>query len=104
MKKITPHKWELVKQLLKNSMQTAKCLFKKKQLNPKVSWQIKDRYKSYNPVSTRFKLCLNKKLEIIDNQDINFLNKQSKMVSHCCHQNKFKLKTLVSNIASRDMT
>ena len=37
MKKITPHKWDLVKQLLKNSMQTAKCLLKKKQLNPKVS-------------------------------------------------------------------
>ena len=72
---------------------------KTKQLNPKVSWQIKRRYNSYNPISRRCNLCLNEKLEILDDQDKNFLNKRSEIISHCRHQNKFKLKTLASNTA-----
>ena len=37
---------------------------KTKQLNPKVSWQVKRRCNFYNPISRRCNLCLNKKLMI----------------------------------------
>ena len=67
---------------------------KTKQLNPKVSWQIKRRCNSYNPISRKCNLCLNEKLEIQDDQDKNLSNKRSEIISHCRHQNKFKLKTL----------
>ena len=77
---------------------------KTKQLNPKVSWQIKRRYNSYNPISRRCSLCLNEKLEVLDDQDKNLLNKRSEIISHCRHQNKFKLKTLASNTADTDIT
>ena len=77
---------------------------KTKQLNPKVSWQIKKRYNSYNPISRRCNLYLNEKLEILDDQDKNLLNKLSEIISHCHHQNKFKLKTLASNTADKDIT
>ena len=69
------------------------------QLNPKVSWQIKRRYKSYNLISRRCNLCLNEKLEILDDQDKNLSNKRSEINSQYCHQKKFKLKTLPSNTA-----
>ena len=36
--------------------------FKTMRLNPKVSWQIKRRYKSYNLISRSCNLCLNDKL------------------------------------------
>ena len=75
-----------------------------KQLNPKVSWQIKRRYNSYNPISRRCNLCLNEKLEILDDQDKNLLNKRSEIISHCRNQNKFKLKILASNTADTDIT
>ena len=75
---------------------------KTKQLNPKVSWQIKRSYNSYNPISRRYNLCLNEKLAILDDQDKNLLNKGSEIISHCRHQNKFKLKTLASNTADTD--
>ena len=77
---------------------------KTKQLHPKVSWQIKRRYNSYNPISRRCNLCLNEKLEILDDQDKNLLNKRSEIISHCHHENKFKLKALASNTADTDIT
>ena len=39
-------------------------------------------------------LYLNKKFEILDGQDKNILNKRWEIISHYCHQYKFKLKTL----------
>ena len=80
-------------------LSTEYLALKTKQLNPKVLWQIKRRYNSYNPISRRCNLCLNEKLEILDDQDKNLLNKRSEIISHCRHQNKFKLKTLASNSA-----
>ena len=65
--------------------------------------KIKGRYNSYNPISRRCNLCLNEKLEILDDQDKNLLNKRSEIIPHCCHQNKFKLKTLGSNTADTDI-
>ena len=86
------------------NLSTEYWALKAKQLNPKVSWQIKRTYNSYNPISRRYNLCPNEKLEILDDQDKNFLNKRSEVISHCRHQNKFKLKTLASNTADTDIT
>ena len=37
-------------------------------------------------------------------QDKSTLNKRSEIISHCRHQNNFKLKTLSSNTANTDIT
>ena len=110
-KKIMPsYIKEFEKQLLKNATQTTKSLLTfqptktiPKQLNPKVPWQIKRRYNPYNPIFRRCNLCLNKKLEILDDQDKNLLNKRSKIISYCRHQKKVKLKTLASNTADTNI-
>ena len=62
---------------------------KMKQLNPQISWKIKGIYKSSNPISKRCNLCLTEKLEILDDPDLN--------IDH-------RLKTLVSNMTSGDVT
>ena len=46
-------------------LSTEHWALKAKQLNPKVLWQIKRRYNSCNPISRRYNLCLNEKLEIL---------------------------------------
>ena len=81
---------------------------KKKQLNPRqlnskqrLSWKIKEIYKSYNPTCN---LCLTEKLEILEDQDKNLLNKISGIISQCRHTNKYKLKKLTSNMASGNIT
>ena len=96
---LTDESWRILPKL-----STKYWALKTKQLNPKVSWQIKRRYNSYNPISRRCNLCLNEKLEILDDQDKNLLNKRSEIISHCRHQNKFKLKTIASNTADADIT
>ena len=65
-------------------------------LHPQISLSIKDNYKSYNPNSKRCSLCLHEKLETVDDPK-EILNKRSEVISQCHHQNKYKLKTLVSN-------
>ena len=82
---------------------TEYCALKTKQLNLKVSWQIKKRLNFYNFIS-RCNLYLNEKLEILDDQGKNLLNERSEIISHCCHQNKFKLKSLPSNTEDMDIT
>ena len=53
------------------------------QLNPQISWKIKEIYKSYIPTSKRCNLCLTEKLEILDNPDKNLLSKRSEIISQC---------------------
>ena len=65
-------------------------------LHPRISWNIKGNYKSYNPNSKRCSFCLHKKLEIVDDPKEILLNKRSGVIYQCRHQNKYKLKTLVS--------
>ena len=77
---------------------------KMKQLNPQTSWKIKGIYKSYIPTSKRCKLCLTEKLEILDDPDKNLLNKRSEIISQRRHKNKYRLKTLASNMTSVDIT
>ena len=73
---------------------------KKKQLNPRISCEIKSIYKSYNPTSKRFNLCLTEKLKILDNPDKKLLNKGSEIISQYRHKNKYRLKTLASSITT----
>ena len=56
---------------------------KMKQLNPQISWKIKEIYKSSIPTSKRYNLCLAEKLEILDNPDKALLNKRSEIISQC---------------------
>ena len=77
---------------------------KMKQLNPQIPWKIKGIYKSYILTSKRCNLCLTEKLEILDDPDKNLLNKRSEVISQCRHRNKYRLKTLVSNMTSGDVT
>ena len=75
-----------------------------KELNPQISWKIKGIYKSYNPTSKRCNLCLTEKLEILYDPDKNLLNKISEIISQCRHKNKYRLKTLASNMTPGDVT
>ena len=52
---------------------------------------------THNPNSRRCSLCLQEKLEIVDDPDKILLNIRSEVISQCHHQNKYKLKTLVTN-------
>ena len=74
------------------------------QLNPQISWKIKGIYKSYKPTSKRCNPCLTEKLEILDEPDKNLLNKRSEIISQCRHRNKYRLKTLASNMTSGVVT
>ena len=47
-------------------------------------------YVPYSLVSKRCILCLNRKLEILDEQNNILLKNQSEVFSHCHHQNKTK--------------
>ena len=77
---------------------------KMKQLNPQISWKIKEIYKSYSPTSKRCNPCLTEKLEILDDPDKNLLNKRSEIISQCRHKNKYRLKTLASSMTSGNIT
>ena len=75
-----------------------------KELNPQIFWKIKGVYRSYNPISKGCNLCLTEKLEMLDNPDRNLLNKRSEIISQCRHKNKYRLKTLASNMTSGNVT
>ena len=77
---------------------------KMKQLNPQISWKIKGIYQSYNTTSKRCNLFLTEKLEILDDPDKNLLNERSEIISQCRHKNKYRLKTLASNMTSGEVT
>ena len=85
-------------------LSTEYCNSEMKQLNLQISWKIKRLYKSYNKTSKRCNLCLTEKLEILDDPDKNLLNKRSEIISQCRHKNKYRLKTLASNMTSGDVT
>ena len=69
---------------------------KQKQRAPRLTWEIKGQYKAHNP-------CLNEKLAITDDPNKNLLNKRSEVISHCCHQNKFRLVNLASHKTPNDV-
>ena len=73
-----------------------------KKLHPRISWNIKDNYKSCNPNSRKCSLCLHEKLEIVDDPEEILL--RSELISQCCLRTKYKLKTLVSNKKDHGIT
>ena len=73
-------------------------------LHPRISYSIKDNYKSRNPNSKRCSLCLHEKLEIVDDSKKIPLKKRSEVISQCRHRDKYKLKPLVSNKQDRRIT
>ena len=58
-----------------------------KKLHPRISLNIKGNYKSYNPNSKRSSVCLQEKLEIVDDPEEILLNKSSEEISQCRHRN-----------------
>ena len=58
-----------------------------KKLHPRISLNIKGNYKSYNPNSKRSSVCLQEKLEIVDDPEEILLNKSSEVISQCRHRN-----------------
>ena len=77
---------------------------KKKQLNPQIFWRMKGIYKSHNPTSKRCNLCNTEKLKTLDRPDKILFNDRSKTTSQCRHNNKYRLKTLASNMTLGDVT
>ena len=71
---------------------------KEKGETPVVTWEIVQRYPTYNPTSKKCLLCLNEKLTIATYGEGNMLNKRTELISKCRHQNRF----LLSKFDSKD--
>ena len=72
--------------------------------NPKVTQTVKNQFSAYNPESKRCSLCVNGKLEILEDKENNLLNKKSEVISKCRHYNKYMLRTLAPKIQNPDVT
>ena len=59
--------------------------------NPKETWAVRNQFSEYNPQSKRCFLCLNEKLELLEDKENNLLNKKSEVISKCRYQNKYVL-------------
>ena len=58
---------------------------------PKVTWRIIKKCAPFNTTKRKCYLCLNEKLQIASYKGDNLLNKRSKLINKCRHQNKFTL-------------
>ena len=66
---------------------------------PTLKWSIVKRVPSYSNIMKRVRFCLQEKFEIIKYpRPHELLNKQSELVSKCCHANKY----LLCNYKSKD--
>ena len=74
-----------------NNLSTEHWKLANKKLHLQISWSIKGNYKSYKPSSRRWSLCLHEKLKIVDDPGEILINKCSKVISLCHHQNLYKL-------------
>ena len=59
-----------------------------------IKWKILSQHPPYNPATKRCLLCLNEKLEILENDGPNQLNKRSEIISKCRHKRKHLLQDL----------
>ena len=64
---------------------------KKRNGTPKITWKIIKIYRSYNPNSKRYLLCLNEKSEMVTYKEDNLLNTRTEMINTCRHRSKYKL-------------
>ena len=62
-----------------------------KNIEPKVSWEVLGKAKSYSNKSKRCGLCSLEKYFIIYHKDKASLNQRSEFISKCLHENKFLL-------------
>ena len=58
-------------------------------VNPKVTWAVKNQSSAYNPQSKRCSFYLNEKLEILEYKESNLLNKIYKVISKFRYQNNY---------------
>ena len=68
-----------------------------KKLDPRISWSIKGKYKSYKHNSKRCSLYVAQKMEIVDDPKEILSKKRLEVISQCHHRSKYELKTLLSN-------
>ena len=64
---------------------------KKKGFTPSIRWRIIKQLPAYNPETKKCMLCLGEKIEILQREGENLLNKRSELVSTCRHKRKFLL-------------
>ena len=77
----------------KNTTELSKEVWKIKEkgFEPSIKWKIVKQIPAYNPELKKCLLCLAEKMEILDREGDNLLNKRSELVSKCRHKNKFML-------------
>ena len=66
--------------------------YKDKGIKLRITWSIVCKSFAYTSGAKRYNLYLAEKLAILQANQHTLLNKQSKFISKCRHQNKFKLK------------
>ena len=71
--------------------------------NLKGTWVVKNQFSVYHPQSKRCSLCLNEKLEILEDKENNLSNIKSEVILKCRHQNKYMLRTLESEIQTTNL-
>ena len=59
-----------------------------------IKWRIISLNPPYNPATKRCRLCISEKVEILESDSPNLLNKRSEIVSKCPHMNKFQLSNI----------
>ena len=64
---------------------------KNRGFDPVIKWRIVKQLQSYNPETKKCQLCIGEKMEILERDPANLLNKRSELVSTCRHRNKFLL-------------
>ena len=64
---------------------------KKKGFVPSIKWKIIKQLPAYNPESKKCQLCLGEKVEILEREGENLVNKRSELVSTCRHKCKFMI-------------
>lgn len=63
----------------------------------KIAWRVIKQHPGFNPVNGKCNLCLSEKLEILEHNETNLLNKRSEIVSTCRHRHKYMLSS-ISNV------
>ena len=71
---------------------------KQKKKEPIITWYIAGKARPYDNETKRCDLCLTEKLFIINSDKGRLLNRRSKLISICRHQNKFNLANFTKDI------
>ena len=64
---------------------------KKEGFTPSINWRIIKQLPAYNPESKKCLLCLGEKIEILEREGDNLVNKRSELVPTCRHKCNFML-------------